>query len=74
MIPNLFLIIVAAFLAICNISGSFYLSKTLVHSFHISQGSVATHLMYGGILNTSLIAKFSYSVRVKKFDRYFAKK
>jgi len=39
---------------------------TLVYSIHVSQGSVATRLRYGGISNDSFIANFPRSVSVKE--------
>jgi len=39
-----------------------------LYFIHISQGSVETHLRCGGIYNNHIIAKFSGSVTVKKFE------
>jgi len=61
--------------AIHKVSGSLHLSKTtwlnahkmLVYSIRVSQGSVVTCIMFGGIFNDSFIANFLHSVLVKEF-------
>jgi len=51
------------------ISARLWLSahKKLVYRIRVSQGSVATRLRCGGILNDSFTANFPQSVTVKEF-------
>ena len=41
------------------------INETLRHTLDISQGSVATHLRYGGIISDSMVTNFLLILKVK---------
>jgi len=46
------------------------IKETLRHTIDISQGSVATHLMCGGIFSDSIITYFLLNLTVNNFENH----